>query len=185
MGFFSFFSFLGGGSGALRKNKKNSTREQRIVIKGPFCFVYEDEDDPSPTYALSLAQLTPVQTSKHIAVSGEMAKGNKNKSGRYVMVKLESSLGDAEYTVGLPNQEIASDFIATVEVQAAAGEAEEIRKELGHEHLMYKRSSVKFAQQVATRKTKKQPKKASNQPASLSPTGIGMLNSGVAMADVM
>lgn len=86
------------------------------MIKGPFLFVFKNETSSSPLYAVSLAHLKPV--------TKEEAHGNTT-------VELQTGLGDVEYEVifhTAGNHERPRMFANMVTHQAAAGEAEEVRK---------------------------------------------------------
>ena len=109
-----------------------------MLVKGPFCFVFVNENASSPKYAISLA---------HLKATTKSPKA----------VDLESSLGDVQYELTFATAESAESFAMAVTSQAAAEEVEEVRKRLGHEHLLTKRSSVRYAESVAVRKVKEAP----------------------------
>lgn len=109
-----------------------------VLVKGPFCFVYVNENASSPKYAISLAYL-------------------KATSKTPTTVDLESSLGDVQYELTFATAEIAKSFAKAASKQATAGEVEELRKRIGHEHLLKKRESVRYAESVAVRKMKDAP----------------------------
>jgi hypothetical protein len=72
-----------------------------------------NEDDLSPQYAINLAHMKPaVRDPSH---------------GRTV-VTLETALGDHEYEISLEDTATATTFATAVRQQAAAGEAEIVRK---------------------------------------------------------
>lgn len=123
---------------------KDMKKQRLVLIKGPFIFVFTNESDKAPKYAISLAHLK--------------AKSQGTSGGMYV-VMLETSLGDAEYEVSFKTEGIAKEFLDVVKRQAAVGEAEEVRKRLGHENLLTKRSSVRYAEKVALKKVEDQPAK--------------------------
>lgn len=149
--------------------------EKLILIKGPFCFVFEHEKDLAPKYAISLAHLK----AKKQEQSHSLGPG---------LTTLETSLGDVEYEINFQGEEEAKTFVTTANKQAAKGESQEVRKvclvmvgdyiltiqqpsflinffllqRLGHEHLLNKRSSIRFAEQVALKKVQDQPEKAEN-----------------------
>lgn len=126
---------VGGGGG--------SDSEVLILIKGPFCFVFKNETAASPIYAISLAHMK--------------AKHNAPSSTRDHSVVLETTLGDVEYEFVFADAETAEKFETAATGQAAAGEAALVRKRLGHEHLLRKRASVRFAESVAMKKVEDQP----------------------------
>jgi hypothetical protein len=108
------------------------------LVKGPFCFVFVNETASSPKYAIRLAHLkATIKTPK--------------------TVDLETALGDVEYELTFETNEVAESFAKTATSQAAAGEVEEVRKRLGHEHLLNKRSSVRYAESVAVKKVQEAP----------------------------
>ena len=92
---------------------RKDMKERLILIKGPFIFVYNSENEKAPKYAVSLAHLNAVSKGTH---------GGSN------MVTLETTLGDVEYEVSFKEKNIANQFIETVNEQAVAGEVEEQRK---------------------------------------------------------
>ena len=60
--------------------------EKLLLIKGPFCFVFKNEKDLAPKYAISLAHLK--------------AKKQPSSEGiSLTVVTLETGLGDVEYEV--------------------------------------------------------------------------------------
>lgn len=109
-----------------------------LVIKGPFCFVFKSETASSPSYAIKLHGMTP-----------EHDKESKS-------VILRDNV-DEQYAMSFDTPDKAAEFAVTVRRQASAAETEQVRKELGHGHLLNKRSSVRFAETVALQKTKYQP----------------------------
>lgn len=122
---------FGGGSDA--EPKKN----RYVLVKGSACFVFSDEDAPTPKYAIMLA---------HMKTEVDNAT-----------VVLETALGDVDYCFIFPSSEEANKFASVVAEQAAVAEAEQIKERLGHGHLLQKRSSVKYAQNIAMNKEKDQP----------------------------
>jgi hypothetical protein len=134
----------GGGGGCGCWGGAKELKEYILLIKGPFCFVFKSEEDLSPKYAISLAHMRP---------------GARDPSRGRSIVTLETSLGDVEYEMSFADETTANAFKTAVGQQAAAGEAEEIRKRLGHEHLLTKRSSVRYAETVAMKKINDAPEK--------------------------
>lgn len=131
-----------GGSG-----NNDAKKEKTILIKGAFCFVFIKETDPSPKYAISLAH---TKTTLHPSSSSPYR------------VTIETSLGDVEWELGFENKKLANQFISAFRVSAATGEADEARKRLGHDQLLNKRKSVKYAESVAQKKIQNQPEKKEN-----------------------
>mmetsp|Transcript_17807 Transcript_17807/g.29444 ORF Transcript_17807/g.29444 Transcript_17807/m.29444 type:complete len:236 (-) Transcript_17807:1126-1833(-) len=130
-----------GGCGCLGGGSRIDT-DVIILIKGPFCFIFKNEAASTPRYAINLAHMK--------------AKTQSAPSGRHP-VALETNLGDIEYEVYLKDEETAELFQTTVSQQAADGETDEVRKRLGHGHLLNKRASIRFAESVATKKIEDQP----------------------------
>lgn len=122
---------------------KDSSKERFLLIKGAHCFVFKNENSPSPKYAIALAH----------------TKARKHDLLRQNTVVLESYLGDAEYTLVFPTTDRAEEFIFVANKNASLGELEEVRVRLGHEHLLSQSKSVKYAGKVANAKVKVQPKK--------------------------
>jgi hypothetical protein len=113
-----------------------------ILIKGPFCFVYKGVSDAAPKYAISLSFMkSSVREPSH---------------GRFP-VTLETTLGDVEYELFFADKDTADLFARVVGQQASASESETIRKRLGHEHLLTKRASVRYAEGIAIKKVADQP----------------------------
>ena len=101
---FSCFSCFG---------KSYDTKEKIILIKGAYCFVFGDESDQSPKYAIALAFMkVNLQAPSH--------------GVHYVTV--ETSLGDVEWELGFQEKEIAQKFVEAFKKQAAAGEADKARE---------------------------------------------------------
>jgi hypothetical protein len=73
--------------------------------------VFNNENDPAPKYAISLAHM----------------KAKKQASAPTV-VTLETNLGDMEYEISFVGENDAKDFVAAVTEQATVGETEEVRK---------------------------------------------------------
>jgi hypothetical protein len=96
--------FGGGG-----KNKK----EEILLIKGPYLFVFAKERDPAPKYAIELAHTKTVM---------------QQSSGGVQHMTIETSLGDVEWELTFQKQNIAKLFADAFKQQAAVGEAEEVRK---------------------------------------------------------
>lgn len=129
--------FGGGGGGG----------EKIILIKGAYCFVFGKESDPAPKYAIACAHTK--------------AKIHAPSHGVHP-VTIETSLGDVEWELEFAIKEIAEQFENAYRKQAAIGEADEVRKRLGHGNLLQKRSSVKYAESVGQKKLEDQPEKKEN-----------------------
>lgn len=128
--------------------KNDNKKEKIILIKGAYCFVFMKETDPAPKYAISLAHM----------------KANLQQSPSHGVhrVTAETSLGDIEWELGFENKQLANQFLDSFRQQAAVGEADEVRKRLGHDKLLHKRGSVKYAESVAQKKLEEQPEKKEN-----------------------
>lgn len=113
-----------------------------VFIKGPFCFVYKDDKAAAPKYAISLSQ---------------MKSSVKEPTHGKFPVTLGTLLGDVDYEIFFADQETANLFSHVVSEQASASETEAIRKRLGHEHLLHKRASVRYAETIAMKKINDQP----------------------------
>jgi hypothetical protein len=138
----------GGGSGGCGgcgcRGDAEEKKEYLVLIKGPFCFVFKSVEDLAPKYAISLAYMKPVV---------------RDPSHGRSIVTLETTLGDLEYEMSFADETTAKAFKTAAGRQASAGEAEEVRKRLGHEHLLTKRASVRYAEAVATKKINDAPEK--------------------------
>lgn len=88
-------------------------KEQLLLIKGPFIFVFDSEKDKAPKYAINLVHLS--------------ARYNGTFGGDHVVL-LETSLRDVEYEFNFEKKEIAKSFIEAVTEQAQNGETNEIIK---------------------------------------------------------
>lgn len=85
-------------------------KEKLILVKGPFIFVFNREQDAAPKYAISLVHL----------------KASRKAAGGLVM--LETNLGDVEYEFSFTDDNIAKQFADASRQQAAVGEAQQIKK---------------------------------------------------------
>jgi hypothetical protein len=128
-----------------------------LLIKGYHCFVFKDEEGVAPKFAVELNHRKAVLQPKHDA--------------NHCVVHLETSLGDVEYkftfakshldendTVTTPDAKAAA-FVTAVGAAASAAQTEEVRTRLGHQGLLNKRSSVRYANNIGVAKAKEQPEK--------------------------
>jgi hypothetical protein len=99
---------FGGGNG-------NDMTEKIILIKGPFCFVFNKESDPAPKYAIGAAHMKPVM---------HAPQSQKSQS----VVTIETALGDVEWEIRFDKENIAKQFVESFRQQAAIGESDEARK---------------------------------------------------------
>ena len=87
--------------------------EKIILIKGAYCFVFADESDQAPKYAIALAHMkAKIQAPSH---------GVHH-------VTIEGSLGDVEWELGFADTETAKKFADAFRKQAAIGEADKVRE---------------------------------------------------------
>jgi len=127
----------------------NDTKEKIILIKGAYCFVFMKESDSAPKYAISCAHMkAKIQPQSHGAHPHH--------------VTIETSLGDTNWELGFEQEQIAQQFADAFRQKAAIGESDEVRKRLGHEQLLHKRGSVKYAEAIAQKKLDDQPEKKEN-----------------------
>jgi hypothetical protein len=74
------------------------------------------------------------------------------------IVLLETSLGETQYEIRLGNHDDTIKFHQVVTEQSAIGRNNTTRTKLGHEHLLKKRSSIVYAEEIALKKyIKEQP----------------------------
>lgn len=98
------------------------SKEKLVLVKGPFAFVFTNEFDDAPKYAMALANLKPVSKGSH---------------GSSYLVTLETNLGDVEYEFSFEKEALAKEFVEAVEKQAAIGLNEQIRKVCIHVFRIY------------------------------------------------
>ncbi|GAX26041.1 hypothetical protein FisN_4Hh459 [Fistulifera solaris] len=126
---------------------RSDAKEQRtLLIKGPFCFVYDMKNDSSPLFAVSLHRI-------------------KAKTVSLNHVQLCTTLGDVEYDIFFKDTNFVPVFIEEVAKQSSISQSEEIRRQLGHDNLINKRASLRFAESVAKTKVKEQPDAPPNKAA--------------------
>jgi hypothetical protein len=129
-----------------------------VLIKGFHCFVFESEDSKSPKYAIELINKKAVIQPSHNTIIPRIAHPGAAHETQYITVYLEATLGDVEYKFTFANvQNNASEFCNAVAVASNEASTEQVRKRLGHENLLTKRSSVRFANSIGTAKAKDQP----------------------------
>lgn len=90
-------------------------KEKIVLIKGPYCFVFNKETDQAPKYAIALAHMTTT------------TQPSPARDGQFP-VTIETSMGDAEWELIFQKKNIAKQFVASFKQQAAVGEADEVRK---------------------------------------------------------
>lgn len=129
---------------------EESTKKPRfLLIKGNSLFVFANEDAAAPKYAIALANHT-VEEEDH----------TQHLGSHHTDVLLKTSLGDVEYRFIFytkENKDEVEKFMSAVKNASAEGTVENVKKELGHGHLLQKRASDAFANKVAEEKLKDQP----------------------------
>ncbi|KAL7576663.1 hypothetical protein ACA910_005592 [Epithemia clementina (nom. ined.)] len=152
----------GGGAGwwtCCGSGNSNPWVDRYLVIKGPFCFVFVQEDAPAPQYAIQLAGMVADQPQQQHSSTAAHVVAHHPKDSWIVLLRA-GAVGDVQYEVSFSGGEsLAQQFATVVQQQAAIAATEETRKRLGHGHLIQKRESVRFAETVAARKEKEQPEK--------------------------
>ena len=118
-------------------------KDRYILVKGPFIFVFTSEASDSPKYAIGLQNMG--------------AKVKQAGAGSRGHVLLETNMGEMEYELSFATQAIAQEFAMIVTEQSATATSEAVRKRLGHDHLLNKRSSLVYAETVALQKVADQP----------------------------
>ena len=126
--------------------RPDAKKQRTLLIKGPFCFVFDMSDDSSPLYAVSLHRI-------------------KAKTVNSNHVQLSSTLGDVKYDIFLKDPEQVPDFTEAVTHQSAISQSDEVRRQLGHGNLLNKRASMRYAESVAKTKVKQQPETPANRAA--------------------
>lgn len=101
--------------------------------------IYSITNNPqqSPLYAVSLVNMTASQNS--------------------AVALLRFSFGDIDYEFQFEDEERSKKFFAKAKALAEHGNAEEVRKKLGHEHLLNHTKSLMFAEKIALKKVEDQP----------------------------
>ncbi|KAL3802647.1 hypothetical protein HJC23_011971 [Cyclotella cryptica] len=126
-----------------------------LLVKGYHCFVYSDEEGISPKFAVELSHRKAVVV-------------QPARDAHCATVHLETSLGDLEYKFTFSrvhedgNEDLApatraAAFVEAVSSAADAAQTEEVRTRLGHQNLLNKKSSVRYANAIGMAKAKDQP----------------------------
>ena len=152
------------------KNKKDGL--YFLLIKGYHCFVFKDEESKSPKYAIELMNKKAVVQPSHEGIIPKVAHPGAGHDTTYTTIHLETSLGDVEYKLTFANMddELATKFCNAVAVASNQASTEQVRKRLGHEGLLNKRGSVRYANTVGAEKAKEQPEE---------PVGAGEVLAGM------
>jgi len=130
-----------------------------LLIKGYHCFVFKDEESKSPQYAIELINRTAVVQPAHNGHVPHIPHPGAGRDATYTTIHLETGLGDVEYKMTFANMNdgLAAKFCNAVSLASSEATAEQARKRLGHEGLLNKRSSVRYANAIGAEKTKEQP----------------------------
>jgi hypothetical protein len=95
--------------------------DKHLLIKGPYCFVFYDDDASSPKYAIPLAH------TKAIVLGGDTNHHHRNKhKGRTVVTLERKKTGDVEYEISFATLVVAKSFRDAVAKQAALARAEKV-----------------------------------------------------------
>jgi hypothetical protein len=127
----------GGGGGCSCIFGGRDKSEKFVLLKGPFCFVFKSEAASSPLYAINLVEMKAEQ------------KGPVSL--------LQTNLGDTQYELHFTDERVAKKFCKTANKLAKEGQNDEIRKKLGHAHLLNHTKSLMFAASIANKKVDDQP----------------------------
>jgi hypothetical protein len=112
-----------------------------LLIKGPFCFVFKNDTASAPLYAISLHNMTV----------------EAGSSGTAIILREYDAHHEEHYMLSFAKADEATTCRSVVKQKAAEAQTEEVRKGLGHGHLLQKHASVRFAETVAMKKAKDQP----------------------------
>jgi hypothetical protein len=127
----------GGGCSCIFGCGNSDKTEKFVLLKGPFCFVFKGDTSGSPLYAINLVDMKTEQ-------KGPVAL-------------LQTNLGDTQYELQFAEEDVAKKFCKTAHRLAKSGQNDEIRKKLGHTHLLNHTKSIMFAETVANKKFDDQP----------------------------
>lgn len=119
--------------------KSDANIQHLLLIKGPFIFVYSIRNQTSPKYAISLESLSP------------KIKDNNDDHDKNTIL-LQTSLSETRYEIHFQNNDDAIKLNRVVREQSAVGRNNTARTKLGHGHLIDKRTSVKYAEEIALKK---------------------------------
>mmetsp|Transcript_15179 Transcript_15179/g.25946 ORF Transcript_15179/g.25946 Transcript_15179/m.25946 type:complete len:272 (+) Transcript_15179:216-1031(+) len=130
-----------------------------LLVKGYHCFVFKDEESKSPKYAIELMNTKAVVQPSHVSFVPRVPHPGAAHDTTYTTIHLETGLGDVEYKFTFANMDdgLATKFCNAVSAASNEATTEQVRKRLGHEQLLNKRSSVRYANTIGAAKTKEQP----------------------------
>lgn len=146
-----------------------------LLIKGYHCFVFKNEEGKSPKYAIELINRRATVQPEHAGLLPRVPHPGAGRDATYATVHLETGLGDVEYKFTFAEDAAGGDGLAArfcnaVAVASNEAATEQARKRLGHEGLLTKRASVKYAEVIAKDKVNEQPEK---------PVGAGEVLAGM------
>lgn len=143
-----------------------------LLIKGYHCFVFSNEESKAPMYAIELMNRKAVIQPSHDSFIPRVPHPGASHDTTYTTIHLETSLGDVEYKLTFANMDdgLASKFCNAVAAASNMASTEEVRKRLGHQGLLNKHASVRYAEAIGAAKAKDQPD---------APVGAGELLSGM------
>lgn len=139
-----------------------------LLIKGYHCFVFDDEESTSPRYAIEL-----MNRKAFIGTLSMVPRPLSSKvrfGATYTTIHLETNMGDVDYKFTFSDGSLASKFCDAVKKASIEAMTDQARKRLGHEQLIGRRASVRFAQTIGAAKVKEQPR----SPFSVTQTLAGM-----------
>mmetsp|Transcript_19685 Transcript_19685/g.42832 ORF Transcript_19685/g.42832 Transcript_19685/m.42832 type:complete len:261 (+) Transcript_19685:266-1048(+) len=130
-----------------------------LLIKGYHCFVFKDEEAKSPKFAIELTNRKAVIQPSRESFIPHVPHPGADRNTTYTTIHLETGLGDIEYKFTFANMEdgLASKFCDVVSAASNEAITEQVRKRLGHEGLLSKRASVRYANTIGAEKTRDQP----------------------------
>jgi len=133
------------GCGCSLKGSGGGSKKKLVLIKGPFIFIFNDEKAKAPDYAIRLHEL-------------EATVSPASKTAHPVVLK-KTLTGEFDYEFIFSTATDANSFQETVSIESNQGQTDEIRKKLGHEHLLRKNKSIRYAEAIAVKKIQKEPEK--------------------------
>lgn len=130
-----------------------------LLIKGYHCFVFNNDESKSPKYAIELMNRKAVLQPSHDSFIPRVPHPGAGHDTTYTTIHVETSLGDIEYKLTFANMDdgLASKFCNAVAVASNMASTEQVRMRLGHEGLLTKRASIRYAQTIGAAKAKEQP----------------------------
>lgn len=166
----------GDGEGAMELNLfccfKKKDGLYFLLIKGFHCFVFSNEDSKSPNYAIELMNLKAVVQPPHASFIPHVPHPGAAQDTTYTTIQLERALGDVEYKFTFANMDdqLATKFCSVVNAASNEAKKEQVKKRLGHEGLLSKRASIRYANTIGKEKVKEQPE---------APLGAGEVMAGM------